>query len=70
VRPGRVGVGSLAFRQGFGLGLEVDLGINVRGLHWALAIFRRATGAAQGYGEAAVNGYQQLVIALGEEEQR
>jgi hypothetical protein len=39
-------------------------------LSWALAIFRRATGAAQGYGEAAVNGYQQLVIALGEEEQR
>jgi hypothetical protein len=35
-----------------------------------LAIFRRVTGAAQGYGEAAVNGYQQLVIALGEEEQR
>ena len=32
VRTGRAGGGGLTFRQGFGFGFEIDLGIDIRGL--------------------------------------
>ena len=31
-RTSHAGIGSLAFRQGFGFGFEIDLGVDIRGL--------------------------------------